>query len=261
MNVVPVKPVINLYAEPEMDSEIVSQLLYGSPALALEEHLGWGHLQGRDGYTGWAQRADYMRSNGLEFGEGRRRVSDLFANLRYRPDQRSGPHLCLPIGVSLPVAEEEGIWTGLRLPTGDTGWVESKRTEPDLAHPTTVDALLETAQLFIGVPYLWGGVSGFGIDCSGFAQAVFRRHGIDLPRDAHQQAEYGAPVERREVQAGDLIYFAPSADAPRRRITHVGIALDSGRMIHALGGESVVKTPIESVQVFWGARRVLPHEE
>ncbi|MBW3625754.1 MAG: C40 family peptidase [Armatimonadetes bacterium] len=258
MNVIAQKPVVTLFAEPDERADIVSQLLLGAPARVREERDGWIYIQGSDAYCGWAMKGDLLPMTDRFPDEGEQvRIALLYANLRHRPCKRSAPLLCVPGGVTLPVAGREPGWVGMRLPDGRVGWLEEKRTEPVLPLPAEADALLTTARRYLSVPYLWGGVSGFGIDCSGLVQAVFGRHGIALPRDAHQQAELGSPVSRDAVRAGDLLYFAPQADAPRRRITHVGIAVDSGTMVHALGSESVVETPIESVSEFWGALRIL----
>jgi len=123
--------------------------------------------------------------------------------------------------------------------------------------PASVEAILQTAREFLGVPYLWGGVSGFGIDCSGFVQAVFGMHGVSLPRDAHQQAERGQEIEEDTVEPGDLVYFAASPNVPRRRISHVALAVDRDHILHALGGRAVVETGKRAGGVFWGARRLL----
>lgn len=91
--------------------------------------------------------------------------------------------------------------------------------------------LARTAVRFVGLPYLWGGASGFGLDCSGFVWLVLRRHGISAPRDAHDQANGGLPVSRDELLPGDLVFFADRHGLGA--VHHVGMALDPTRMVHA----------------------------
>jgi len=89
--------------------------------------------------------------------------------------------------------------------------------------------VIDTAQQFLGVPYVWGGSSPSGFDCSGFVQYVFARCGIDLPRTADVQATAGIPVSKAELQPGDLVFFA----GDYVNISHVGIYVGNGKMIHA----------------------------
>jgi cell wall-associated NlpC family hydrolase len=102
--------------------------------------------------------------------------------------------------------------------------------------PATAAAIAGSgATLFTGTSYLWGGVTPWGADCSGFVQAVFALHGVPLPRDAWQQALEGDAVseDASELRPADLLFFTDRED---RRITHVGLALGDARMAHvALG--------------------------
>jgi cell wall-associated NlpC family hydrolase len=90
---------------------------------------------------------------------------------------------------------------------------------------------MDCALEFLNVPYLWGGKSVFGIDCSGFVQLVFRLYDLNLPRDAYQQAEIGELIDSKEARQGDLAYFTNE----KGKIIHVGIVLDNETIIHASG--------------------------
>lgn len=101
---------------------------------------------------------------------------------------------------------------------------------PNIAYGS--NDLIYVARQYLNAPYLWGGKSPFGIDCSGFTQTVFRICGLTLPRDAWQQAKVGQTLDfRNQVQAGDLAFF----DNEEGRITHVGIMIDPDTIIHASG--------------------------
>lgn len=113
-------------------------------------------------------------------------------------------------------------------------------------------------QRFIGAPYVWGGASPAGTDCSGMVRTVFRRAlGIDLPHSSQQLFAYGRPVAKDELQLGDLVFFR---DPHSSRISHVGIYLDQGQFAHASLSAGVTLSDINSSwysRIYIGARRVL----
>ena len=113
----------------------------------------------------------------------------------------------------------------------------------------TADDYLKTAESFIGVPYLWGGTTALGLDCSGFVQQVYRLNGVALPRDADQQAMLGRKVE--EARAGDLLFFG--ADS----VTHVALAASASEFIHAPEGRVVEHGRLGGGRTLRGIRRYL----
>ncbi len=116
-------------------------------------------------------------------------------------------------------------------------------------YPTS-DDYLKTAESFIGVPYLWGGTTALGLDCSGFVQQVYRLNGVALPRDADQQAMLGRKVE--EARAGDLMFFGAES------VTHVALATSATEFIHAPTKGVVERGRLGGDRKLRGIRRYLP---
>src|SRR5690606_15830098 len=137
---------------------------------------------------------------------------------------------------------ETGHYTAVLLPDGRSGFVptEEMQSLEDIAGTDlpSWDEIRTTAFHFMGRPYLWGGTSGKGVDCSGFTKMVYYLNGLELPRDASQQVRSGLEVPLDEhlsqLQPGDLLFFGyKGQDGKPDRVTHVGIHLGHGRMIHS----------------------------
>lgn len=154
--------------------------------------------------------------------------------------------------------------TGSKFPDGIIGWVPTRqlttaRPHHRVLHPGVQPhgnglAALRIARTYLGVRYLWGGLSRAGIDCSGLTYRVFRALGVVLPRDAADQSKVGRPVSRRDLRAGDLVFFGPRQWPS---IHHVGIYAGHGRVLHApYTGTTVQLTPLRGWSDYWGARRV-----
>jgi len=113
------------------------------------------------------------------------------------------------------------------------------------------NALVQTAREFIGVPYLWGGTSPeTGFDCSGLAMTVYQLNGLDLPRHSATQYDVGNPIDKKNLQKGDLVFFATNGDG---KVSHVGIYIGNGRFIHAPSRGKNIR--IESMSCNFFARR------
>ncbi|MHB1461368.1 MAG: C40 family peptidase [Armatimonadota bacterium] len=140
-------------------------------------------------------------------------------------------YLLVPAGVTVAVIKEADGWLGLLMNDGRPGWVP--RDSIELVNLRLADGIgspiVQTAFQYLGIPYVWGGTSQYGTDCSGFVLQVFRRFGIHLPRTARQQVNVGRPIGSiYEALPGDRVYFAKDGV-----IDHTGIYIGDGRMIHA----------------------------
>ncbi|HKY61139.1 MAG TPA: NlpC/P60 family protein [Gemmatimonadota bacterium] len=238
-------------AEPRHSAELVTQMILGEEALVLAVRDPWLRIRLADGYLGWVHGGSVVRSavddpeafarslNGPPWEDPA--VWIVVARgqvLRQGPEPGSPQAADLVQGGRVRIGDPDGDPLAATLPDGTTGWLDRQAAVPvaRLAErfPRDGEALVEHAADFLGLPYLWGGTSEKGFDCSGLVQRIYGLHGIRLPRDAGPQSTVGEPVDPgpgwRDVRPGDLAFFA---EPPGARVTHVGILAPGGRMIHA----------------------------
>jgi gamma-D-glutamyl-L-lysine dipeptidyl-peptidase len=230
------KPVANMFSKPDAGSDVVSQTLYGSGVLTIEKKPGWYRIVTADDYSGWVAAPDVrpVPREGYAPAGQLLRVSALSANIYREPDvTRHAPLLELPWESRLELAPDKPHdgprWLPVRLVDGELGWVQRGDVSED-SGPMSVEATLQLAHRFLGITYTWGGTSSYGFDCSGFTQMLVRQRGITMPRDADIQASWSGvvPVERKDLQPGDLLFFGSSP----AKITHTGMYLGNGEFIH-----------------------------
>lgn len=227
-----------LRAEASDRAEIASQLLFGDHVEILEKNDKWFFVRNAyDGYEGWV---DFKQLGNLSDQQyARQQQNDHLApaqpaNVVVAAD---GSKYYLPAGSNLPFYENGFCYLG------DEKFEVSFNPNP-VHNRTAVDEIINDALFFKNAPYLWGGRTLFGIDCSGFAQTVFKLNGIKLKRDAWQQAEQGTTVDfLPEAKAGDLAFF----DNDAGRIIHVGIMLSAEEIIHASGKVKIDRIDTEGI--------------
>jgi gamma-D-glutamyl-L-lysine dipeptidyl-peptidase len=234
--------VVPLLAGPIVSETHVSQAVLGRRMTILRRRGRWLQCRADDGYLGWVHRGyvavvDEAGAREWEVGAGGEACLSLGAEVL----DGAGEVLArLPWG-SRVVRMPDGT---VRLPDGSTG--TGTGTLLPLAERTVRfrrlgDDLVETAALWLGAPYLWGGVTQAGVDCSGFVQAVYHLHGVPLPRDSDLQAREGGAVEPDEtfsnLRPGDLLFFAETP----QRISHVALSLGGSRIIHSSLGNGGVR--------------------
>jgi len=214
--------VIPLRLEPSDRSEIVSQVLFGEHFEILETQKQWRKIKLHfDQYEGWIDEKQFQPISASEF----KTLSDLSIVLNGDLVEyiSYGNNQLLPItlGASVSFLSEANI--NLQQMSFDGLKLEGIQAKSNL---------IETAFMYVNAPYLWGGKTPFGIDCSGFTQMVYKLNGYALLRDASQQATQGVPLSFiEESEAGDLAFF----DNEEGKIIHVGIIMDDNYIIHASG--------------------------
>jgi len=230
-------PVANVYSSPTEDADVVSQAILGSNVGVLELQKDWAKVRTSDQYTGWMPLSASIQQNGGAYASKGRvvQVESLFANLYRETDvTQHQPLITAPFETRLEVTKEgtgdDAGWLLVGLPDGRSAWVQSSDVNP-ASKALTIDESIALAKRFLGLPYLWGGRSSYGYDCSGFTQMLVRSRGINMPRDADLQAAWEGMqiIERKDLRAGDLLFFGPGPD----KITHTAMYIGNGEIIHA----------------------------
>ncbi len=225
-----------LYEKPTFGMPLSSELYFGAELEILEEKNRWVFTRQKDGYLGWAYKP-YLSE---EVSEAHTHfVTAPGIELHVEPNLKSEVITRVMGGTGVTAQENNGEWT--RISANKTGWICSSALRSIKDIPQAIEEkrklLVEDAMRMTGIPYLWGGASGNGIDCSGFARLLHHWIGIEIPRDADMQAAASKPVEA-PLEIGDLLFFGEGDS--NRHVTHVGISLGGWKMIHSSRGNNGV---------------------
>lgn len=209
--------IVPIRLEPGDTSEMVTQALYGDAFKVLEQRKKWSRIRlAFDSYEGWIDNKQYLEIDSIAYTEIIEAETCLSKDLIEFVTDNQNNLYPIPVGSDL---------NGIKL-------LEHHFDGHVIRTIAPKTALIKTAFLFLNAPYLWGGKTPFGIDCSGFTQMVYKLNGYKLFRDASQQATQGEALSFiEESEPGDLAFF----DNSEGHITHVGIIMEDHHIIHAHG--------------------------
>ncbi|WP_236970996.1 C40 family peptidase [Membranihabitans marinus] len=238
--------VCNMRSQPKHSGELSTQALLGHPITLWDQQGDWYYIQSPDQYLGWLDKGAFTQYSSGELTEYRSKSKIIFKQdfgfCYTHPNTSSEVVSDLVAGDILQIVDSIKDYYKVEFPDGRQGYVLidqcfeqqpfSWTTAPEWAD------IESTAKQFMGRPYLWGGTSGKGVDCSGFTKMVYYLNGLVLPRDASQQVHVGKPIEIDDnlsnLQPGDFLFFGKKGENGNPdKVSHVAIHLQDGEIIHS----------------------------
>lgn len=213
-------------------SEMVTQLLFGDIIIVLEKNKQWFKIKNIfDNYEGWidSKQITLISESEYQFLKSNKPLN--IGNRALDLDGPNGPFTIF-IGSSLPNFKDNKCQIGNDI----------YQVKASIEFGSMKD-IIKLSNYYLNTPYLWGGKSIFGVDCSGFVQNIFRALNIQIPRDASQQVNEGLLIDWKNRQKGDLVFFTTSSE----RVTHVGMIISDDKIIHAHGHVRIDTNDIKGI--------------
>ena len=239
---------------PDYESALETQELMGTVVEITGEKGYWREIVSPQPYKAWCTEKGLVEMTAEEIKAYENAPKCIFTELYghvYELPSCKSMSICDLVGgdiMRIKGSKPRKGWTQIILPGGQEGWVKSEAIKPhsgfrsiakgegsaDSISNKEMEKIIATAFLLKGVPYLWGGMTPKGVDCSGLVRWSYLMNGILLPRNASQMIHCGDPVDLKAMQRGDLVFFStPATDQKPQRITHVGIYLGEDHIIHS----------------------------
>jgi SH3-like domain-containing protein len=238
--------VINLRREPDHASEMLSQAKLGTPVIVLKRNNSWILIQTPDNYISWTEESSVTLLKRTEMIRWQKATRIIYLEntgwLYESPSSKSDVVGDLVGGSILEKAGEFKDYINVVMPDGRTGFIEKSKVMDFNDWKRTVSCteenICKVAKTFLGLPYLWGGSSAKGVDCSGFVQSVYYMNGLILQRDASLQALHGSAVDITNgysmLKKGDLLFFGSRKNGISH-VTHVAIYFGNSEYINSSG--------------------------
>lgn len=240
--------VANIRDNPKHSAQLVTQATMGMPLHVYKKQGGWYYIQTPEGYLGWVDYGGLHSMSPQEFSSWKGSEKLIFletsGNAYTKPDNKSQRISDLVAGNILELEGKENNFYKVKYPNGKKAFVEIAYAKPYKEWLANLEqdeeSLIKTSKELMGAPYLWGGTSPKGVDCSGFTKTVFFLNGMVIPRDASQQINTGKVVDTdknfENLEKGDLLFFGkPATDSTSERVIHVGMWIGDNKFIHSMG--------------------------
>jgi cell wall-associated NlpC family hydrolase len=240
--------VANLRDAPKHSAQLVTQATLGMPVKVLKKQGSWYYIQSPDGYLAWVDYGGIENMTEDEFLAWKANDKLVFTeptgNSYTEANSNSQTVSDLVAGNILELLSEQNNFYEVEYPNGKKAFVEKAYAQPYQDWLASLDQteedLVATSKKLMGLPYLWGGTSPKGVDCSGYTKTIFFLNGMVIPRDASQQINTGDVVDTEKdfesLEKGDLLFFGkPATDSTSERVIHVGMWIGDNKFIHSMG--------------------------
>ena len=225
----------NIYSEPTFSSQMVTQALFFEELEVLSEHGNWYEVSQWDGYRGYVHKF-YLSENYIIDQSDNIVISSRFESLYNSLDFNQTPSIVIPFGTIIPTKDYDGIVKSATIDKRDYYFKHSANNIIECKR----DQIILNAEKLLGSPYLWGGKTPFGYDCSGFVQSLLNSVGIKIKRDTSQQIVDSRmmKIDFKDIEKGDLVFFNIEGD----NVDHVGIWYGHDDKIIHCGGEVKIQS-------------------
>ncbi|MAU71164.1 MAG: glycoside hydrolase [Pseudozobellia sp.] len=237
--------VANLRSNAKHSAELATQATLGTPVKVLKKEGGWYYIQTPDKYLSWVDDGGIQLMNDDEFKKWQSAEKIIYTKTyghSYTQENTDAIVSDLVAGDVIETVSSSDAFYEVKYPDGRKAFVSKNDAENynewiDRMNPT-IDDLVTTSKQLMGVPYLWGGTSTKGMDCSGFTKTIYFLNGMVIPRDASQQVHTGKSIDSVQefdnLEKGDLLFFGRKAtDSTAERVVHVGMWIGNNEFIHA----------------------------
>ncbi|MEH6679544.1 MAG: SH3 domain-containing C40 family peptidase [Sediminicola sp.] len=240
--------VANLRSTPAHSAELVTQAILGTPVKIYKKQGDWWYIQTPDKYLAWVDGAGLFPMEASRYDQWASAKKVIYTNTtgysHILPDPSSQSVTDLVAGGVLELLEGDENFYKVGYPDGRVAYVAKSESQVFSEWLERLDIsgtnLVTTSKKLMGLPYLWGGTSTKGVDCSGFTKTVYFLNGTVIPRDASQQISTGSMIDSigdfKDLRAGDLLFFGRKAtDSTKERVIHVGMWIGNNEFIHSAG--------------------------